>query len=262
MSNPYFQFKQFIIHQDRCAMKVTTDSCLFGSWVAERVRNRETEVGRRESLAENILDIGTGTGLLSLMIAQQCNADITTVEIDPESFEQASENIAASPWADRINIFQADIRKFEFSSHYNVIISNAPFYEKELKGDNTKKNIAHHNEGLLLAELLTIIKKNLQPDGVFFLLLPFKRNEEIRKLIIGTGLSIRQLTFVRQSTKHAFFRIMLEGKLKTDVTSEIMIDEISIENDPSLVFTPVSRGSEIRYTAAFINLLKDFYLHL
>ena len=253
MSNSYFQFKQFVIRQDRCAMKVTTDGCLFGAWVAEKVGSRESGVG-------SILEVGTGTGLLSLIIAQQCCGDITTVEIDTESFEQASENITASPWADMIKIFHADARApiaigVEFPNQYDIIISNPPFYEKELKGDDTKKNIAHHNEGLLLPELLSIIKNNLKPGGTFYLLLPFKRNEEIRKLLTESELAIRQLTFVRQSTKHAFFRIMLEGKLKTNETIETMIDEISIKN-----VSPAGTGDQ--YTPEFINMLKDYYLHL
>ena len=123
-------------------MKVTTDGCLFGAWVAERVRSRES-IGRHrladgDAGAGSILDVGTGTGLLSLIIAQQCSADITAVEIDKDAFQQASENIASSPWTDRIKIFHADARAFEFPGQYDVIISNPPFYENELKGDDTK----------------------------------------------------------------------------------------------------------------------------
>ncbi len=248
MSNSHFQFKQFKIQQDRCAMKVTTDGCLFGAWAGGRVRSRE-------SLARTVLDIGTGTGLLPLMIAQQCNTNITAVEIDKDAFQQALENVSASPWAGRIKIFHADARApiaigVEFPQQYDIIISNPPFYENELKGGNMKKNLAHHNEGLLLPELLTSIKKNLKHDGAFFLLLPFKRNEEIRKLLTETELAIRQLIFVRQSIKHDFFRVMLEGKLYTDEKTEIMIDEISIKDEQD------------RYSPEFINLLKDYYLHL
>ncbi len=247
MANSYFQFKQFTIHQDRCAMKVTTDGCLFGSF--------SPTLSKEEGVL-NVLDIGTGTGLLALMFAQKKqNAFIHAVEIDKNAFEQASENIIASPWADRIKVFHTDARAplvigVEFPNQYDVIISNPPFYEKELKADDVKKNIAHHNEGLLLPELLTIIKKSLKPDGTFFLLLPFKRNEEIRKMLTESDLAIQQLTFVRQSTKHDFFRIMLTGKLKTVETVETKIDEISIKDELD------------QYTPTFVNLLKDYYLHL
>ena len=116
--------------------------------------------------------------------------------------------------------------------------------------DNTKKNLAHHNEGLVLSELLVIIKKNLQPDGSFYLLMHYKRKEEIRKLFIETDLSIQQLTFLRQSADHNYFRIMLAGKLKTKKQAETMIDEISIKD------------KEGQYTPFFVKLLKDYYLYL
>ncbi|HMK27010.1 MAG TPA: methyltransferase [Chitinophagaceae bacterium] len=266
MSNSYFQFKQFIIRQDRCAMKVTTDASLFGAWVAERVRSRES-IGRHRladgdagagsqfSKTKTVLDIGTGTGLLSLMIAQKNELAIDALEIDQDSFEQATENIAASSWSGSIKIFHADARKFIFPSQYDIIISNPPFYEKELKGDDIKKNIAHHDEGLLLPELLSIIRENLEPGGTFYLLLPYKRNEEIKKLLTESELAIRQLVFVRQSTKHDFFRIMLEGKLYTQKNAEILIDEISIMD-----ISPA--GTQNQYNPAFVSLLKNYYLHL
>ncbi len=263
MANSYFQFKQFNIYQDRCAMKVTTDGCLFGAWVAERVGSRESlavspsasafgglPTEMQESADRTTLDIGTGTGLLSLMIAQRNELSIDAIELDLDALGQASENIAASPWANRIKIFHADVKRFAFPHQYDIMIINPPFYEKELKGNDTRKNIAHHNEGLLLPELLSIIKSNIKSDGTFYLLLPFKRNEEIRKLIIENELAILQLTFVRQSTGHNFFRIMLEGKLKTDEAFETKIDEITIKDEQD------------QYSPAFANLLKDYYLHL
>ena len=250
MANSYFQFKQFTIHQNRCAMKVTTDGCLFGAWTAGRVGSQESGVGSQIFETGSVLDIGTGTGLLSLMIAQKNEFAIDAIEMDQDAFEQASENIAASPWANKIKVFHTDARKFEFPDQYDIIISNPPFYENELKSDNSKKNFAHHNEGMLLPELLTIIKKNLKSDGVFFLLLPFKRNDEIRKLFTESDLACQQLTFVRQSIKHNFFRVMLEGKLKSGDAVETMINEISIKDEQD------------QYTPAFIDLLKDYYLHL
>lgn len=244
MSNSYFQFKQFTIHQDRCAMKVTTDASLLGAWVAERVRSQEPGVGR-------ILDIGTGTGLLALICAQKNpKAIIDAIEIDQDAAEQAAENIDASPWEDRIKIINADARNFSFRHQYDIIISNPPFYENELKADDKKKNIAHHNEGLLLHELLEIIKKNLQPGGTFYLLLPYKRNEELQKLIKQHELAIKHIVFIRQSVNHDYFRIILQGKLKTEEVPETTIDEISICDENQL------------YTENFKGLLKDYYLYL
>src|SRR5215510_10706183 len=111
MANTYFDFKQFTIHQDRCAMKVTTDACLFGAWLAERVGSQESIVRSQGFERRRILDIGAGTGLLSLMVAQKCDAVIDAVEIDKRAAGQAAENVAASKWKERIVVTQGDIKE-------------------------------------------------------------------------------------------------------------------------------------------------------
>ncbi|MBC7873335.1 MAG: methyltransferase [Ferruginibacter sp.] len=257
MANSYFQFKQFTIHQDKCAMKVTTDGCLFGGWLSEKLGGGSREAGARSqdpiaigSGVRKILDIGTGTGLLSLMIAQKNDLIVHTVEIDKDAFEQASLNVSNSPWPGRVKVIHGDIKEIMLADKYDVIISNPPFYENELKGDDTKKNLAHHNNGLLITELLHIIKKYLKPGGSFYLLIPYKRDNEIKKLLTDNDLEVRQLTFVRQTINHDYFRIMLQGKLKTNELTESTLDEISIKDDND------------KYTSDFANLLKDYYLHL
>ncbi len=128
MANSYFQFKQFTVHQDRCAMKVTTDSCLFGSWIADKIE-------KEDSAISNCLDIGTGTGLLSLMVAQKnAGIKIEAIEIDNDASSQAKENIASSPFSENINVIHADVKEYVLENKYDIIISNPPFYEKELKG--------------------------------------------------------------------------------------------------------------------------------
>ena len=228
-------------------MKVTTDACLFGAWTGEKVGSQESIVDSWESGVRKILDIGAGTGLLSLMLAQKTKALIDSIEIDRDAFEQAKENISASPWKERIHIYHADAAEFSFSSKYDVIISNPPFYENELRPPDEKKNIAHHG-GLPLQQLLSIIKNNLSEEGLFFLLLPHKRNEEAERLINSNDLSIVQKILVSQSVKHDHFRIMIEGSCKKD--KKMIVDEISIRNEQQ------------QYTGKFIDLLKDYYLHL
>jgi len=225
-------------------MKVTTDGCLFGAWAGSEIRSPKSE-------ARGVLDVGAGTGLLSLMLAQKnTDLNITAIEIDKDAAEQAAENIAASPWANRIKVIHADARNYSFPHQYDVIISNPPFYENELKADDKKKNVAHHGDELSLTELLSIIKNNLSPSGSFFLLLPYKRNEEIKNLLVENNLSVSNMVFVKQSVQHGYFRIMLTGKLKASESNETAIDEIAIRDDQQ------------QYTSSFKDLLKDYYLHL
>lgn len=227
-------------------MKVTTDACLFGAWVA-RIDNSDPDSYWEKD--KNVLDIGTGTGLLSLMYAQKNPGSIIdAIEIDKESYEQAKENVATSPWNNRVNVLEGDAKTFSFTKKYDLIISNPPFYEKELRSADQRKNIAQHNEALLLEELLAIIQKNISLQGVFFLLLPYKRIEEIKKKL--KELHILQITFLRQSTRHDYFRVMLTGKFKKENAAETMIDEISIWDDHQ------------KYTLEFTELLKDYYLYL
>ncbi len=228
-------------------MKVTTDACLFGAWVVEEINNDPDNY--REKI-NNCLDIGTGTGLLSLMLAQKSpEIEIDAIEIDKEAAEQAKINVGSSPWKEQINIIQGDVKKFSFEKEFDLIISNTPFYENEIRSATGSKNVAHHSENLTLKELLVIIKNYLTETGSFFLLLPYKRNEEIKKLLKDNELNISKILFVRQSVKHDYFRIFLKGSLNKE-EKETKFDELSIWNDKQ------------QYTNEFVNLLKDYYLHL
>jgi tRNA1Val (adenine37-N6)-methyltransferase len=241
MANSYFQFKKFIIHQDRSAMKVTTDGCLFGAWVAKKLSEDQRD-------QNNILDIGTGTGLLSLMLAQKTTGTIDALEIEQDACEQAILNVSSSPWKDRIRIINQDASSFVNASKYDTIISNPPFYENELKSPDLKRNIAHHS-GLSLANLLEVIKENLSEKGTFYLLLPYKRIVELESKISTHGLSLTQKMLLRQSGQHDYFRVMVAGGHDTnDVVRAI--EEISIKNNDQ------------QYTVEFISLLQDYYLHL
>jgi len=225
-------------------MKVTTDACLFGAWMSEEVKTQNSKV-------KNVLDIGTGTGLLSLMIAQKNpEVDILAIEIDEDAKNQAKENVDATPWKERINIVEGDVKDYSFSEKFDLIVTNPPFYEKEIKSTTSNKNVAHHSENLTLEELLTVIKNNLNHDACFFLLLPYKRNEEIKRLFKDHQLHITKIILVRQSVKHDYFRLMINGKLNKQENKETEFDEISIWNEKQ------------QYTNEFVRLLKDYYLRL
>ncbi len=241
MANQYFKFKQFTIHQERAAMKVTTDSCLFGAWVAHQLSKRNAN--------GNLLDIGSGTGLLSLMVAQQNPPlQIDAIEIDAEAAKQAEENITASPWKDRILIIHDDASSHSFIKTYDYILSNPPFYENELKSHDPGRKLAHH-EGISISELLDIIRKNLSSEGRFFLLLPYKRVNEIIQLLRKTETRIETFVSVKQSSKHSPFRLMLKGSLGA-WTEDFVKETMTISEAPNV------------YTEEFAALLKDYYLKL
>jgi tRNA1Val (adenine37-N6)-methyltransferase len=225
-------------------MKVTTDACLFGAWVASEVESEKLKVKRA-------LDIGTGTGLLSLMLAQKCEAEINCVEIDEATAKQAQENAGSSPWGKRIFVMPGDAKKMTptLCKDFDAIVSNPPFYEKEIRSATNSKNVAHHSEYLTLKDLLAIIKDSLTSTGLFFLLIPYKRNEEVKKLFKDQQLHISKMIFVRQSVKHDYFRIFLKGNLSI-TEKETEFDELSIWDEQQ------------QYTNEFVELLKDYYLHL
>jgi tRNA1Val (adenine37-N6)-methyltransferase len=247
MANPYFKFKKFTIQQDRCAMKVTTDACLLGAWAADKIEKIASPIS-------NVLDIGTGTGLLSLMLAQKKSGlAIDAIELDAAAAIQAQENITSSSWKENITVWQGDAREMAFTlaKEFDIVISNPPFYENELTSADAKKNIAHHESGLLVDELLQIISGVLAPEGSFFLLLPYKRMMEAGLLFQKNHLAIIDTTLVRQSTSHDFFRILVSGKRSSeDSIGSYSKNEISICD------------ADRQYTNEFTALLKDYYLYL
>jgi tRNA1Val (adenine37-N6)-methyltransferase len=245
MPNSYFQFKQFTVHQESAALKVSTDSCLFGAWVASKVKGYKVE-GKRNKI-ENLLDIGAGTGLLMLMLAQQCEALIDGVEIDVASYEQAKENISASPWKERLCLLFGDVKQFAFEKKYDLIISNPPFYENDLKSDATNRNMAMHDTGLKLDELLQVVDKNLSDEGWFTVLLPYHRANKFIADAEVCDFWVIKRTDVKQTVNHSFFRTMLLFGRRI-VESEK--DSVSIKDEKN------------EYTDAFVKLLKDYYLYL
>lgn len=227
-------------------MKVTTDGCLFGAWCAEKIKAQlPVQTGDKEKTA---LDIGTGTGLLSLMIAQKnTQLQIDAIEIDREATAQANQNILASPWDEKVHVFYGDARNFRYPSKYNVIISNPPFYENELRSPKEKKNIAHHSDELGLKDLFMTTHQQLEAGGMFYFLFPFKRKEEIESLLQEQGLFIEEMVLVKQSTQHDYFRMMIAGGWEK---KEIVVREMAIKDVKD------------EYSSSFVELLKEYYLYL
>ncbi|HYC29479.1 MAG TPA: methyltransferase, partial [Chitinophagaceae bacterium] len=171
---------------------------------------------------------------------------IDAVEIDSDAAAQAGENIDASPWKKNIRVFNEDIAAFHAPYSYDIIISNPPFYENELQSDRAAKNTAHHSSHLTIKMLAEVIKKHLSETGIFHLLLPAKRINEIKALFDQNGLYFHTSLSVKQTTNHAPFRIMVAG-------GRIKKGPASIE------ITIMDSG---HYTPEFKALLKDYYLHL
>ncbi|MBV9963005.1 MAG: methyltransferase [Parafilimonas sp.] len=225
-------------------MKVCTDACLFGAWAANSIQNSKVKI-------KNCLDIGIGTGLLSLMLAQKLNnAKIDAVEIDEAAAQQAKENFEASAWKERLNVYNLAIQQFVNSAirqfKYDVIISNPPFYENDLKSNDTKRNIALHSAELKLDVLLQVADELLNDEGLFFLLLPFHRLSEF-EILMNEIFFIREKALVKQTTKHDYFRCMLMLTKKSTTSSQSEIIILKEKNE---------------YTDDFKNLLNDYYLYL
>lgn len=181
-------------------MKVSTDACIFGAWMAGVLAARSPG---------NVLDIGAGTGLLSLMVAQQCSAPITGIELQPSSATQAAANILASPWADRIEIIQGDINEVVFPEWFDAIITNPPFFDGDLRGPEAARNLARHADTLSFAQLLSVFSLALHPNGVAGLLIPYTREAAFIKDAAAAGFHCLQIVRLRQTPKHDYFRSML-----------------------------------------------------
>lgn len=237
MANQFFRFKQFTVHQEDCAMKVCTDACLQGAFTASYVTG-----------ADRVLDIGAGTGLLSLMLAQQFNeATFTAIELDEVAAKQAARNFAATPWAAQLNVINSDARTFPSASKYDLIITNPPFYETDLKSPDKLRNQAMHATTLSYEELLTVIDQHLSAAGVFSVLLPYKPFATFEAFATQKGFFPRKVLHVTQSVNHEKFRtIAVFGRSGTVRDEETMAIK-DADND----YTPVFRA-----------LLQPYYLYL
>lgn len=232
--NNYFQFKQFRVEQDKTAMKVCTDSCIFGAWVNCENTNR-------------ILDIGTGTGLLSLMLAQRCSAQIEAVEIDADAAAQAKENFEASPWSGRLNLIHQDFKVFAgaVTEKYNLIVSNPPFYEGSLKSPDEARNKAMHLSELSFGDLINGVKNCLNESGKFAVLLPVYESGLLKKICEQADLYPEKCLKIRNTEQESFIR---EITLYSFFSNSMQTEELFI------------RDKSGEYSTGFKNLLQEYYL--
>lgn len=238
MPNSWFRFKQFLVKQDKAAMKVTTDACIFGAWIAQKMTDKPLQ---------RCLDIGTGTGLLSLMLAQKIPATIDAVDIDEGAIEQAKENVKNSAWREMIAVHQSNIFSFDAGNNYDLIFCNPPFYERSLRSPIAEVNLARHESEFSLRDLFALSTSRLVPGGFFAVLLPFSRMMEALTLAELNSLHLVSQCLVRQSEKHDFFRVMFIFSPEHFLLQEKEEMTIRVGAD---------------YSIAFRHLLGDYYLNV
>ena len=235
MSNTYFQFKQFRVEQERCAMKVGTDGVLLGAWA-------------NVASASRILDIGTGTGLVSLMLAQrQPAAQITAIEIDEAAALQAQENFQASPWSNRLKCQAIALQDFKKEKHlpYDLIVSNPPYFNNSLKNPDKQRTQARHTDTLSYDELMQAASL-LDNDGIFALVLPAQAQKEIEAIAQKAKLHCCHLTKVLPKVESAPKRVLIEFRKQPTTTP--VTDQLTIEIERHV------------YTPEFKKLTDAFYL--
>lgn len=235
MSNQTFAFKQFKIVQDKCAMKVGTDAVLLGSWV-------------NASNAKTILDIGTGTGIIALMLAQKSPARIDAIDIDLNAFIQATENVNDCSWKDRIEVHHISLQQFakESDHKYDLIVSNPPYFIDSSKASEESRTNARHTDQLPFKDLLDGVLQLLNPNGKFYVILPTKESELFREDAEKHKLFLTKVTRVITRTDKPEKRLLMRFEFIQRAFSE---DSITIEKD--------ERHS---YTDEYKEMTKDYYL--
>jgi tRNA1Val (adenine37-N6)-methyltransferase len=235
MSNPYFSFRRFTVRHDRCAMKVGTDGVLLGAWA-------------RVDGARRILDVGTGTGLIALMLAQRTEGDgapsVWALDIDADAVSQARQNVAASPWPQRILVEQQDICTYFPAQDFDLIVSNPPYFNA-LNSPNAKRNAARHTDSLSFRELAQAAARLLAPNGRFCVVIPMDAVSEFLAVTAEVDLFPNRQLLVRTKEGAPIKRSLLEFKRK------------AMPFQPEELLLEVAQNVR---SAAYQTLAADFYL--
>lgn len=233
MANDYFSFKKFTIYQDKSAFKVGTDGVLLGACAdLKGVRS--------------ILDIGSGTGLISIMLAQRCYAEITAIEPDRESFIQTCENVSRCDWHDRIKVDHTNLQSFNNSHRkFDLIVTNPPYFCDSLKNPDQRKSDARHNDSLTSAEILEGVVKFINNDGRLQLIMPYVEGN----------------LFIAEAARFGLYcnNILKIKSLPTSEISRLILTFSRIHKKPAERFLTIEHGRH-EFTEEYINLTKDFYL--
>jgi len=230
----YFDFKQFRVYQDKSAFKVGTDGVLLGAWV-------------NTALSKRILDIGTGTGLIALMMAQRSEADIMAIEPDRHSYEQACENIERSPWKNKITVINTAVQEFSPDINFDLIVTNPPFFRNSLPNNNERMTLARHDTGLPSNELLKAVVRLLSNKGRFSLILPYTE----------------AAMFVAEATDFELFcnEILKVKPLPSAPVKRMLMEFSGEKGEMHQSFITVESGKRHQYTAAYKKLTGDYYIN-
>ena len=232
MSNS-FQFKQFTIQQDLCAMKVGTDGVLLGAWSTAK--------------EGSILDIGSGTGLIAIMLAQRTkSALITAIDINQNAYLQTLQNVNECMWKDRIQVFHAAVQDFKSTIKYDLIITNPPYFINSTKAPQHERNTARHTDELSFLDLITAVKRLLKKDGLFAIILPIEEAKLFIKEAQEKELYLNRICEVKPNLDKAAKRMLLEFSF---YITELKEEELTIETE-----------KRHHYSKEYIILTQDFYL--
>ena len=236
MSNPYFQFKHFIIHQEGAPLKVTTDACLFGAII--ECKN-----------PKSILDIGTGTGLLALMLAQKYDACILGIEVDEHTAHLAERNFLESKWNEKMKVLHQNVHSWSehADSKFDLIVCNPPFFSSSMKNEDERKSLARHNDSLSHENLSNIISKHLSENGKAFIMLPPNEMTSF-ETICSTKKLFSERKFVISSTE--------------EKTPHLSIKSFSFHPEKYQEEKIFIHEKDGNYSDRFMELLSPYYMHL
>ncbi|HDZ40944.1 MAG TPA: methyltransferase domain-containing protein [Bacteroidetes bacterium] len=228
----YFDFKQFRLYQKKPAFRIGTDGVLLGAWADV-------------SYAAKILDIGTGTGLIALMMAQRTSAEIVAIEADSHSYEQAVENIEISPWQNRIEVINERIQDHSPGETYDLIVTNPPFFRQSLANRDERLARARHDYDLSGTDLLLAVKRFMAPGGRFCLILPYREAAIFIAEAVGFGLYCNKIIKVKPLPSAPVKRMLMEFGTEK---KELLQSFLTIEK------------ARHKYTDEYKKLTADFYL--
>ncbi len=229
-----FQFKQFTVQQDICAMKVGTDGVLLGAWVTAK--------------EGTILDLGSGTGLIALMLAQRSKtATIDAIDMEESAYLQTIQNINESLWKNRMNVFHTSVQKFIPDKKYDLMVCNPPYFINSTKAPEQQRTTARHNDTLSHVELINAVKRLLDKEGLFALILPTLEAELFIEEALQNEIYLTRKCTIKPNPNKASKRVLMEFSfLKNSVKHE----GLTIETE-----------KRHQYTKEYINLTRDFYLN-